>query len=238
MLRHLALAAVLFAFAGVVMDAWVRLNSAGGPDPGGAMLRLLFGLAALGLAWWWWLSLNARAPRAASPSFGLGQKPSMGWEKTFGPARQLAQLALAALVIQITLGGWTSATDATTACPDLPTCQNSWWPQMDFAAALHGRPDGTALIAIHFIHRLGAIVATAALLLSALWVLRERGLARARRAALAVLGTLGLQLLIGLAMVLEGFPLWLATAHNGGAALTLLAVLALNFRLRAIAARA
>jgi heme A synthase len=29
-------------------------------------------------------------------------------------------------------------------------------------------------------------------------------------------------------MVLRGFPLWLATAHNAGAALLLLAALALN----------
>ena len=33
-------------------------------------------------------------------------------------------------------------------------------------------------------------------------------------------------------MVLKGFPLWLATAHNAGAALLLLAVVALNRALR------
>jgi cytochrome c oxidase assembly protein subunit 15 len=47
-----------------------------------------------------------------------------------------------------------------------------------------------------------------------------------------VLGALALQLLIGTSMVLEGFPLALATAHNAGAALLLLATLALSRSLR------
>jgi heme a synthase len=41
-----------------------------------------------------------------------------------------------------------------------------------------------------------------------------------------------LQLTIGVSMVELGFPLWLATAHNAGAALLLLATLALNRCLR------
>jgi cytochrome c oxidase assembly protein subunit 15 len=47
-----------------------------------------------------------------------------------------------------------------------------------------------------------------------------------------VLLLLALQLGIGVSMVLRGFPLWLATAHNAGAALLLLATLALNRSLR------
>ena len=46
------------------------------------------------------------------------------------------------------------------------------------------------------------------------------------------IGTLALQLLVGIFMVLEAFPLALATGHNGGAALLLLAMLMLNRRLR------
>jgi cytochrome c oxidase assembly protein subunit 15 len=48
---------------------------------------------------------------------------------------------------------------------------------------------------------------------------------------------LALQLTIGISMVVKGFPLWLATAHNGGAALLLLATLALNHRLIAAGVR-
>jgi cytochrome c oxidase assembly protein subunit 15 len=54
----------------------------------------------------------------------------------------------------------------------------------------------------------------------------------ARTAALAVLLMLALQLTLGVSMVLRGFPLWLATAHNAGAALLLLATLWLNYSLQ------
>jgi len=47
-----------------------------------------------------------------------------------------------------------------------------------------------------------------------------------------VIGALALQLALGIFMVLKAFPLSLATAHNGGAALLLLATLALNRALR------
>jgi hypothetical protein len=49
----------------------------------------------------------------------------------------------------------------------------------------------------------------------------------AQRAAWAVLGFLALQLVIAVSMVESGFPLWLGTAHNAGAALLLLATIAL-----------
>jgi cytochrome c oxidase assembly protein subunit 15 len=81
-------------------------------------------------------------------------------------------------------------------------------------------------VAIHFTHRLGALVATLSLLLAAIVTLRLRP-APASRAAWAVLAALLLQLGIGISMVLRGFPLQIATAHNAGAALLLLATLAL-----------
>jgi cytochrome c oxidase assembly protein subunit 15 len=56
-------------------------------------------------------------------------------------------------------------------------------------------------------------------------------LARQALLAVAVLIALALQLTIGISMVVKGFPLWLATAHTAGAALLLLAVLALLHRL-------
>ena len=58
--------------------------------------------------------------------------------------------------------------------------------------------------------------------------------ATARWAAAAVLLALALQLVIGISMVMRGFPLWLATAHNAGAALLLLSTLALNRALRRV----
>jgi cytochrome c oxidase assembly protein subunit 15 len=92
--------------------------------------------------------------------------------------------------------------------------------------------DHPARVAIHFAHRLGAIVATLALLIAAVLTLVLRREGNSRLAAVLVLAALALQLAFGVYMVLRGFPLWLATAHNGGAALLLLATLALNRALR------
>jgi cytochrome c oxidase assembly protein subunit 15 len=62
-----------------------------------------------------------------------------------------------------------------------------------------------------------------------------RGLGSAPRwAALAVVGALGLQVSIGVFMVLRAFPLELAAAHNAGAALLVAATVFLNRRLRPV----
>ncbi|MGC1460055.1 MAG: COX15/CtaA family protein [Steroidobacteraceae bacterium] len=203
-------------------------------------LHLLFGMTTLGLLWWLWLNLDARVPRTALPE--LGRSPGVRWVPPHIISSRLAIIGLIALALQIALGGWTSTNYAAIACPDFPTCQASWWPHMDFGSAFvlwhsptmnyeGGVLGNAARIAIHFTHRLGAIVATIALGVAALWTLRENALVRARLAAIAVLAALVLQLTLGIGMVLKGFPLSLATAHNGGAALLLLATLALNHRL-------
>jgi heme a synthase len=209
-------------------------------------LHLLFGMTTLALLWWLWLALDAQTPRSAAPA--LGRSPGVRWAASNLISRRLALLGLVALALQIALGGWTSTNYAAIACPDFPTCQASWWPAMDFGHAFvlwhaptvnyeGGVLGTTARVAIHFTHRLGALVATAALALAAIWVLREGSLVRARTAAIAVLVALVLQLTIGISMVVKGFPLWLATAHNGGAALLLLTTLALNHRLIAAGVR-
>jgi cytochrome c oxidase assembly protein subunit 15 len=87
--------------------------------------------------------------------------------------------------------------------------------------------DNAARTAIHLSHRAGAMAASLALLAAAIAAVRL-GEKRSASAAGGVLLLLALQLAIGISMVLRGFPLWLATAHNAGAALLLLAILALN----------
>ncbi|MDE2220587.1 MAG: COX15/CtaA family protein [Gammaproteobacteria bacterium] len=175
--------------------------------------HLLFGLTTLGALWWLVLTLGRRQASAwrGSTTF-LGSSLPL--------TRRLAMLGLAALALQLALGGWTSSHYAAIGCPDFPRCQGQWWPPLQGSTG------------IHFMHRLGALLAAAMLLLAAVRVLRSRSDAFARRAATAVLLTLVLQLALGIAMVERGFPLALATAHNAGAALLLLAVVALNRSLR------
>jgi cytochrome c oxidase assembly protein subunit 15 len=181
------------------------------------VLHLVGGLATLGcLAW---LAMNPASAALNSPSL-----------------RRLALGAFAVLAVQILLGGWTSSNYAALACPDFPTCQQSLWPTMDFADAFvlwrglgidyeGGVLDHPARVAIHFVHRLGALVTALVLgaLVVALW--RSATIASQRRAAIALGIALGAQLSIGPMMVVTGLPLSLATAHNAVAALLVVALL-------------
>jgi cytochrome c oxidase assembly protein subunit 15 len=196
--------------------------------------HLLLGLTTLSLLWWLVLGLTRvkRAPRFAGglPEIDL---PSPRVRQ----ARGFAGLGLAVLVLQIVLGGWTSSNYAALACPDLPTCQAAWWPAADFRAGFSPTRDvgindgsgagGLALVAIQLTHRIGAVLLSLTLLFAGIAALRAHAGAPATMAASCVLAALGLQLTIGVSMVLLGFPLALATAHNAGAALLLLATLAL-----------
>jgi len=184
-------------------------------------LHLLGGLTTLGLLCW--LSL-------APP-----HEPLIAREIRLRP---YALAALAVLILQIALGGWTSTNYAAVACPDLPTCRQSWWPPMDYRNAfilwrgLNINYEGGVLadparVAIHFTHRLGAVVAGISL--------ASVGMAaalRARRRRLRVAGAMlaaavVLQISLGMATVHWGVPLPLATLHNAGAASLVVCMLAL-----------
>jgi cytochrome c oxidase assembly protein subunit 15 len=83
--------------------------------------------------------------------------------------RLIALLALLGVILQIALGGWVSSNYAALACSDFPTCLGTWLPAMDFTQAfqlqreLGQAADGTllsnaALTAIHWSHRVGALI--------------------------------------------------------------------------------
>ncbi|HEX9138752.1 MAG TPA: COX15/CtaA family protein [Steroidobacteraceae bacterium] len=198
--------------------------------------HLLLGLCTLSLLWWLVMTLWAHGDSAWHGGGALHGH-------VIRRAQRWALIGLLVLALQLALGGWTSSNYAAIACPDLPTCQNQWWPKADFGNGFQLWRDAVvnfeggvlslpARVAIQLTHRLGALVTALALVWTAFCALRIRGSAEVRQTAWALLGFLVLQLLIGSAMVLRGFPLWLATAHNAGAALLLLAAVALNRVLR------
>ena len=188
------------------------------------MAHLLGGLAVLSMTWLLLLrSTGALRPRHPAPR-GLGP---------------LAALALAVVVAQVALGGWTSANYAAVSCPDFPTCQAQWWPPMDFDEGFvvwrglgtnyeGGVLDLDARTAIHMTHRIGAMVTLVFVGALAL-ALAFAGRARLWRGlGIAVALALALQLTIGILTVVLGFPLAIAVAHNAGGALLLLTVVTLN----------
>ena len=183
--------------------------------------HLAGGLTTMALLWW--LALRVDRTTRSSAEDGL---------------RSLAVVGLAVLAVQILLGGWVSTNYAALACPDFPTCQRSFWPDMDFKDAFvlwrglgidyeGGVLDHPARVAIHFVHRLGALV-TAMVLGFLAWRAIRTGRSGAVRTAGAVLVVLLVaQWTVGPLMVLKALPLGLATTHNAIAALLVLTTVAL-----------
>jgi cytochrome c oxidase assembly protein subunit 15 len=171
----------------------------------------------------WWLSLS------------VGRTTRPRGERTL---RRLAVVGLAVLALQIMLGGWVSTNYAALACPDFPTCQKSLWPDMDFKDAFvlwrglgidyeGGVLDHPARVAIHFVHRIGAVVTAFFLGFVAWRAIRTGQSLGVRMAGTALAALLVTQWTIGPVMVMKALPLEFATAHNAVAALLLLSVVAL-----------
>ena len=184
-------------------------------------LHLLGGMTTVSLLWWLSLVPERRDLKAAERR-----------------VRRLAIVAMALVVVQVSLGGWTSTNYAAAACTDFPTCQESWWPQMDFGNAFvlwrglgivyeGGVLDAPARVAIHYAHRLGAYLVTLVLLAAGTAAWYRAQTRPLRLAAIGMLAALALQLLIGMNLIWQGWPLWLGTAHNAGAAVLVLAMVTL-----------
>ncbi|XYJ09821.1 COX15/CtaA family protein [Telluria sp. B2] len=154
--------------------------------------------------------------------------------------RTLALVAAVVLVVQIALGGWVSTNYATLACDEFPLCDGKLVPEMDFE---HGftlwRELGktaaghylqfSALVAIHWVHRNFALIVTVVLGLAA-W--RAMGEAQLRKTGKMLATVLLVQLFTGVATVFFDFPLTIAVLHNAGAALLVLTVTMLNYKVK------
>lgn len=193
--------------------------------------HLIGGFTTLGLVWLLWLNQHA----VDIPTFYTGSLTTMRW---------LALLTLILVMLQIFLGGWTSTHYAAIACGlDFPKCQGQWWPPTDFVNAFKfnlpngvnyefGTLDNPARTAIQLTHRIGALLVLLVVGSIATWFIVKRISLVGIIPSVILFMLLG-QISLGIMNVLWGLPLWLATAHTLGAALLLLAVLALNQRLYA-----
>jgi cytochrome c oxidase assembly protein subunit 15 len=142
------------------------------------------------------------------------------------------------LLIQIFLGAWVSTNYAVLACPDFPTCRGAWYPTMDWQNAFYlwrelGQAKSgevipmTALVTIHWTHRVGAIFASIVLLLLAVKALRHSQ-SNISFWGKAILGLLALQIITGISNVVFQWPLVAALLHTGGAAAILFCLVRLS----------
>lgn len=120
--------------------------------------------------------------------------------------RLFGWLAWGTVYTQAFLGALVSASHAGLACPDFPTCQGQWWPEM------------VGIVALHMSHRLWALVVTTLVLIFSIALLRNPRYRPARGAAGAVLGLVLLQVALGIGNVLLGLPLVMDVSHLVGAA--------------------
>ena len=189
------------------------------------MGHLIGGLTTLGLCFWLLLE-HYRRPLSVENRQRIIVRPAL--------------IALIVLICQIALGGWTSSNYAALACPDLPTCNGQWWPdQANFGEGFvlwrglgidyeFGILDTPSRIAIHYTHRLGAMVTFLLLGFVALKFAQRKTAPPIRQAGQLAITALIAQVAIGIGVVWFGLPLTLAAAHNGIAALLLLATINLN----------
>ncbi len=186
-------------------------------------LHLIGGMTTLALLAWLTIqqySLSALGRRA---------QPLRGW----------ALFGLVLLAIQISLGGWVSTNYAALICADLPTCQGQWLPVMDFKHGfqlireLGQTAEGEilsyqALTAIHWTHRVGAMVVA---LFWVGWLLAAFRVQALRGWSIIVGAALLTQLGVGIGNIISHLNLTVAVAHNAAAALLLMVVVMLNFAL-------
>jgi len=222
----------LFTLAAVCLQgAFGALTVTMRLQPAIVTAHLLGGVGLLALLTW--LALREAPPRPIDPRAASH--------------RSLGAIAGLLLVVQIALGGWVSTNYAVLACPDFPLCQGRLIPgDMDFVAGftlwrdLGMTAEGTpipfpALVAVHWTHRAFAylVVAVAGVLAWRLWPLH--GVSFLARVLAAVLV---LQVTTGVSSVVLRWPLPLAVLHNGGAAVLVAVLVAINYRLAGAAARA
>lgn len=164
--------------------------------------------------------------------FGFG--PITLSERPSDSNRTLMWPALVVLILQISLGGWTSSNYAALGCSEFPTCYGGqWWPKMDFKEAFviwrglgvnyeFGVLEPEARTAIHMAHRLGALLTFCLVGWLSYRLASQSRTQQMRRMGLLLLGVLLLQISLGITNVLGQLPLAVAVAHNGVAALLLL----------------
>ena len=142
---------------------------------------------------------------------------------------RVLNIAFPILIIQIILGVWLSSNYAALACSDFPLCKGQILPDADYVKGLNfaqrigpdylgGQLDHQSRVAIHLVHRFGALIVTFYFLLLAYLFAKEKNYFVSG----LIGGLLFLQLALGISNIIYRLPLYVAIAHNLGALFLLL----------------
>lgn len=151
----------------------------------------------------------------------------------------LASLAIVVLFIQVFLGIWSSENGASLACVDFPRCNNQWVPTVDYLTALDlfsglernnsGVLSFDGQVAVHWLHRAGAVVNFLLLTWLILTATSEQYSRPVRKAGLLLSILLMIQISLGVMSIRFGAPIALTIIHNVLAALLMLPLIAIRF---------
>ena len=156
------------------------------------------------------LTLAVVMSTAASPR--RRQEPRLGREVS-RTLRLWGGIATGAVFLQSVVGGIVRHTDSGMACPDFPTCLGQWIPPME-----------THFVAVHFTHRVLAILATLAVVIFAWRLYRAGAPTRLIRIAGLGVGLVAAQFTLGVVSVFSILAVIPVSLHTLGAA-ALIAVL-------------
>lgn len=150
-----------------------------------------------------------------------------------------ALLAVFMIVMQIILGGWTSANYASAVCFDFPTCQGAWWYSGHLSEVFHGfLPLGHnyeggsmsmgARMTLQLIHRYWGLLTFAFVFSWSMVLMIKSKVQHQKILGLGLFLGISLQVLLGVFNVILQLPMANAVLHNGVALLILMmAVLSL-----------
>jgi heme a synthase len=162
----------------------------------------------------------------------------------------LSAFAIAVVILQIALGGWTTANYAAVVCTELPICEDGWQDHINFSDAFifwgheHDKPDyeygvlaNDARTTIHVMHRFGALAVLLVVGALVISILRNARCHFYRNFALLIGGLLIWQILLGLGNVIFRVPLLMAVAHNFFAVVLLISLVLFARSIRVAAER-
>ena len=198
--------------------------------------HLMGGMLLFALLIWFWMRERRRAGETRAMTIAVSSV-----------VKVIVWVAVITLAAQIFLGGWVSTNYAVMACGDFPGCNGqlrpavAWNEGFTLLRALGRNPDGSflsvdALRAIHWAHRIGAVITTVVVLAAAVTLLRAHS--ALRRQAMWITAALVLQIVIGIGTVHFAKPIYLATAHNFVAAVLLATLVVAAYRVSGPASNA